>query len=199
MPTSNQYSNPGNGYRGLIGQSCRKRHGRKYIEQKREENSLNVPVNGEGRSRRRTQKEQDQVCLTYFSIHPSSIHLWATMVTPLSIRPPISSRQYASLLGQRLVAWHKSTRGGKMVADFFGGGVRCGGRGHSTCQVPLGSGDGGYIYQSKQPRGAEYFTCRSGLLHYHVHWSYSIYFKYTPFKIHAKIQYAKWCWCWWWW
>lgn len=39
--------------------------------------------------------------------------------------------------------------------------------GGSKCQVPLGSGDGRYIYQSKQPRGAEYFTCRRGLLHYH--------------------------------
>lgn len=47
-------------------------------------------------------------------------------------------------------------------------------RGGSKCQVPLGSEDGGYIYQSKQPRGAEYFTCLCGLLHYHIHQSLSV-------------------------
>lgn len=48
------------------------------------------------------------------------------------------------------------------------------GQGGSKCQVPLGSDDGGYIYQSKQPRGAEYFTCRCGLLHYHIHQSHGV-------------------------
>lgn len=48
------------------------------------------------------------------------------------------------------------------------------GQGGSKCQVPLGSGDGGYIYQSKQPGGPEYFTCRCGLLHYHVRESRSV-------------------------
>lgn len=47
-------------------------------------------------------------------------------------------------------------------------------QGGSKCQVPLGSEDGGYIYQSKQPRGAEYFTCRCRLLHYHIHQSHSV-------------------------
>lgn len=55
------------------------------------------------------------------------------------------------------------------------------GQGGSKCQVPLGSQDGGYIYQSKQPRGAEYFTCRCGLLHYHIHQSHSVPFQ--PFTI----------------
>lgn len=47
-------------------------------------------------------------------------------------------------------------------------------QGGSKCQVPLGSEDGDYIYQSKQPRGAEYFTCRCGLLHYHIHQSHGV-------------------------
>lgn len=50
-------------------------------------------------------------------------------------------------------------------------------QGGSKCQVPLGSEDGSYIYQSKQPRGAEYFTCRCGLLHYHIHQSHGVPFK----------------------
>lgn len=57
------------------------------------------------------------------------------------------------------------------------GGVREEGQGGSKCQVPLGSEDGGYIYQSKQPRGAEYFTCRCGLLHYHIHQSHGVPFQ----------------------
>lgn len=128
-------------------------------------------------------------------IHPS---MRKNMVISLSIRPPSSSRQYASSLGQRLAASHKSGKSGQNGGRFFFFfGVRRGGRGGSKCHLPLGSGDGGYIYQSKQPRGAGYFTCRGGLLHYQVHWSYSIYFKYSLFKIHANIQCAKWWWWWW--
>lgn len=42
------------------------------------------------------------------------------------------------------------------------------GQGGSKCQIPLGSEDGGQIYQSKQPRGTECFTCRCGLSHCHI-------------------------------
>lgn len=126
-------------------------------------------------------------------IHHPSIHLSATKYQ-VCLELPSSSRQYAwNYLVSRCHI--NPIKVGKMVADFFA--ARRGGRGGSKCQVPLGSGDGGYIYQRKQPRGAEYFTCRSGLLHYHVHWSYSIYFKYSLFKIHANIQCAKWWWWWW--
>lgn len=48
MPRSSQFNNPGKGYRGIIEQSSTNRHGSEYIKQKKEENSLNVPVNGEG-------------------------------------------------------------------------------------------------------------------------------------------------------
>lgn len=129
------------------------------------------------------------------SRHPSICKPTRSSFSP-SAHPAVSGNTPVRLVNGSLRCINP-VKVGKMVADFFiFWGVRRGGWGGSKCQLPLGSGDGGYIYQSKQPRGAEYFTCRGGLLHYHVHWSYSIYFKYSLFKIHANIQCAKW---WWWW
>lgn len=124
-------------------------------------------------------------------IHPS-----AAAVIPISIHPPSSSRQFQPDLHQFAFVncsqcRIKTVKVSKKVADFFFFLSEEGGRGGFKCQVPLGSDDGRYIYESIQPRGAEYFTCRSRLLHYHVHWSYSIYFKYSLFKIHANTQRAK--------
>ena len=62
-------------------------------------------------------------------------------------------------------------------SEEWGGRRKEEGEGGSKCQVPLGSDDGGYIYQSKQPRGAEYFTCRCALLHYHIHQSHIVPFQ----------------------
>lgn len=162
-----------------------------------------------------------RLSFTHLLIHPSghscfnlsiyhlSNRLSAGAQTHPPIHPPIKSRQVLQwthylptmkkkktlLVSDRRLVAQKQIVVTQCPCWSVGktiGGNEEDGRGGSKCQVPLGSEDGGNIYQSIQPRGAEYFPCRCGLLHYHIHQSRRV--PLRPLAIQNSCNMQKgWC------